>query len=49
MKLAFLSPAIVKAILDGRQPADLSLEKILRSDLPPDWDRQAEFLGFELP
>ena len=49
MKLAFLSPAIVKAILDGRQPADLSLEKILRSNLPLDWDRQADKFGFELP
>ena len=49
LKLAFLSPAITKAILDGRQPADLSLEKILRSDLPLDWDRQAEKFGFELP
>ena len=49
LKLAFLSPAIIKAILDGRQPADLSLERILRSDLPLDWDRQAKTFGFELP
>ncbi|WP_147372423.1 hypothetical protein [Henriciella barbarensis] len=49
LKLAFLSPAITKAILDGRQPADLSLERILRSDLPLDWDRQAEKFGFEVP
>ncbi|RIJ24673.1 recombinase family protein [Henriciella barbarensis] len=46
LKLAFLSPAIVQAILDGRQPADLSLEKLLRTDIPLDWDRQAEVLGF---
>jgi len=49
LKLAFLSPTITKTILDGRQPADLSLEKILRSDLPLDWDRQADMLGFKLP
>lgn len=49
LKLAFLSPDITKAILDGRQPADLSLEKILRSDLPLDWDRQAKKFGFSIP
>ncbi|RIJ14003.1 recombinase family protein [Henriciella mobilis] len=49
LKLAFLSPSIVQAILDGRQPADLSLEKLLRTDLPLDWDRQAEVLGFAFP
>ncbi|WP_300396574.1 recombinase family protein [Henriciella sp.] len=48
LKLAFLSPAIVQAILEGRQPADLSLEKLLRTDIPLDWDRQAKVLGFEL-
>tara|TARA_B100000949_G_scaffold192874_1_gene176959 strand:- start:176 stop:1846 length:1671 start_codon:yes stop_codon:yes gene_type:complete len=48
LKLAFLSPAIVQAILEGRQPVDLSLEKLLRTDLPLDWDRQAEVFGFEL-
>ena len=46
LKLAFLSPAIVQAILEGRQPVDLSLEKLLRTDLPLDWDRQAEVFGF---
>lgn len=49
LKLAFLSPAIIQAILEGRQPADLSLEKLLRIDLPLDWDRQAEMLGFAPP
>ena len=48
LKLAFLSPVITQAILDGRQPADLSLEKLLRTDLPLDWDRQAKMLGFAL-
>ncbi len=46
LKLAFLSPAIVQTILDGRQPVDLSLEKLLRTDIPLDWDRQAKGLGF---
>lgn len=49
LKLGFLSPAIIRAILEGRQPADLSLEKLLRTDLPLDWDRQAQTLGFTLP
>ncbi len=49
LKLAFLSPAITKAILDRRKAADLSFEKILRSDLPLDWDRQAKKSGFSIP
>ena len=36
----------VQAILEGRQPADLSLEKLLRTDIPLDWDRQVAVLGF---
>ena len=33
---ALLAPDIVEAILDGRQPADLGIQKLLR-DLPLDW------------
>ncbi len=46
--LAFLSPAIVQAIAEGRQPADLtSVTLSRRIDIPFRWDKQREALGFE--
>jgi len=46
-KLAFLSPAIQRAILEGVQPTDLTLERIVRKPMPLDWDTQARVYGFE--
>ena len=45
-QLAFLSPEIQRAILDGRQPTDLTLERIIRKPVLLDWDAQARFYGF---
>ena len=45
-QLAFLSPAIQKAILTGRQPPELTLEQIIRKPIPLDWDVQARIYGF---
>jgi site-specific DNA recombinase len=45
LNCAFLAPDIVEAILDGRQPPDLTLEK-LRQRLPLDWVAQRKRLGF---
>jgi site-specific DNA recombinase len=45
LKCAFLAPDIVEAILDGRQPADFSLEW-LRKGLPLDWAEQRKQFGF---
>lgn len=45
MRLAFLAPDIVEAILDGRQPADLELERLLRG-IPVGWPEQRRALGF---
>jgi site-specific DNA recombinase len=45
LPLAFLAPDIVEAILAGRQPADLSVQKMLR-DLPLSWAEQRKRLGF---
>lgn len=45
-RLAFLAPDIQRAILEGRQPANLRLADILSSDLPLRWDDQRELLGF---
>ncbi len=45
--LAFLSPDITAAILEGRQPIDLSLDRLLEAmPLPLAWDEQRAVLGF---
>ena len=46
LKLAFLSPDIVEAILQGRQPLGVNLSRILRVNLPISWKTQRELLGF---
>jgi hypothetical protein len=46
LPLAFLAPDIVELILEGRQPAALSVERLTnRLDLPLDWVDQRELLG----
>jgi site-specific DNA recombinase len=45
LNCSFLAPDIVEAILDGRQPADLTVQKLLRS-LPLAWAEQRQRLGF---
>ncbi len=42
---AFLTPDIVKMILDGRQPIGLTSEWVLRHKLPNDWQDQRELLA----
>jgi hypothetical protein len=47
LPLAFLAPDIVEAILDGRQPVELTAEKLKRiGTLPHGWDDQRRLLGF---
>jgi DNA invertase Pin-like site-specific DNA recombinase len=46
--LAFLSPAIVQAIAEGRQPTDLTGEALSRGiEIPLEWTKQNAALGFE--
>ncbi len=45
-RLAFAAPAIVEAICQGRQPAELNAETLLnRIDLPLEWSAQLKALG----
>lgn len=45
-RIAFLAPDIQRAILDGRQPAGLTIKKLLGTNLPLDWGQQRKLLGF---
>ncbi len=44
--LAFLAPDIVEAILQGRQPFGLTVERLMRCRLPVCWEQQRRLLGF---
>ena len=47
LPLAFLAPDIVEAILDGRQPTDLTARRLRRlRPIPEDWADQRRLLGF---
>jgi hypothetical protein len=46
--LAFLSPAIVQAIAEGRHPANLTGEALSRRiNIPVEWAKQFAALGFD--
>lgn len=46
IRLGFLSPQIVEAITEGRQPADLTVTDLIRrTDLPLLWNAQEQALG----
>ena len=45
LPLAFLAPDITSMILDGRQPHDLTAERLIKhTKLPPDWTAQRRML-----
>jgi len=47
LRLAFLAPDIVEAILQGRQPAGISLRKLTNGkQLPSSWIEQRRLLNF---
>jgi hypothetical protein len=43
--LAFLSPRMVEAILQGRQPIELTATRLTELDLPLDWSEQHKLLA----
>jgi hypothetical protein len=45
--LVFLAPDIQEAILHGRQPPSLTLDRLLRMKLPTAWCDQRRVLAFE--
>ncbi|OWU67100.1 recombinase family protein [Marinibacterium profundimaris] len=44
--LAFLSPRIQQAILDGTQPPELTLKRLVSGPMPINWDAQELTFGF---
>ena len=48
VRLSYLAPGIVRALIEGRQPVELTPTRLLRlsKDLPHDWKDQRLFLGF---
>ena len=43
--LAFLSPELVEAIVQGRQPVELTATRLTELDLPLDWSEQRRLLA----
>jgi len=46
LRIAWLSPRIVEAIVDGVQPRKLNRQTLLATNLPIDWAEQERLLGF---
>ena len=46
LELAFLSPKIVSAMLEGRQPIGLTLQTLKEAKIPRGWDEQERLFGF---
>jgi site-specific DNA recombinase len=47
IRISYLAPDIVAAILEGRQPVQLNRQRLARAtSLPIDWHDQREALGF---
>lgn len=48
VRLAYLAPDIISAILEGRQPPSLNANTLRRmSDIPDNWEQQRIHLGFK--
>ncbi|WP_342250114.1 hypothetical protein [Sphingomonas sp. OTU376] len=46
LRLNYLAPDIVMAILDGRQPPGITRKKLIDANLPMDWSLQRRLLAF---
>lgn len=49
VRLNYLAPDIVTAILDGSQPNVMDSNVLVRPNLPMDWSLQRKLLGFQAP
>jgi site-specific DNA recombinase len=47
LRIAYLAPDLIEAIIEGRQPPELTTNKLVRvKNLPISWVDQREYLGF---
>lgn len=46
LRIAWLSPRIVEAIVEGVQPRKLNRQMFLMANLPIDWAAQEQWVGF---
>ena len=48
VRLSYLGPDIIRALLAGQHPIAVTPTRLLRlsKDLPHDWQEQRQFLGF---
>jgi len=48
IRLSYLSPEIVRAVLEGRHPVELTANRLIQvaKGLPHDWEMQRQYLGF---
>jgi site-specific DNA recombinase len=49
VKLSWVSPRIVEAIVEGRQPSMLSRRRLMEIELPLAWSDQEQLLGIGSP
>jgi site-specific DNA recombinase len=49
LRLPLLAPDIVTAIVNGKNPPQLTAKKLMRLalEIPVDWNEQRELLGFQ--
>jgi hypothetical protein len=47
LRLSFLAPDLIEAILNGWQPPELTLERF-RRPIPLEWARQRQYFSFPL-
>lgn len=47
IRLRYLAPDIVEAILNGKQPKTLTLFELMRTDIPALWEEQRKKFGFK--
>lgn len=45
LRLALLAPDIVQAAFEGKLPRTMSLESLLRTTFPLDWNKQREMIA----
>ncbi|MEE4210018.1 MAG: recombinase family protein [Parvularcula sp.] len=49
LRINYLTPDIVIAILDGTQPVGLNRQSVMRASIPTDWGLQRRMFGFSQP